>query len=345
MPDITKGKTFSSGDTVTAADLNSLLDDAVINNNAVTSGKLADGAVDNAAVSGTAGIDFSKLASLSTGQVLAGSEGTPTATTLSGDVALAASGAVTIADDAVTQAKIADDAVGADQIADAAVDGAAIAMGSDAQGDILYHNGTAYARLAAGTSGQVLQTGGPSADPSWVSQTTNPSVPQVDFKDSGESGTFTVPSGVTRVKVSVQGAGGSAVSSMPSQSNYNSGGGGGGAYFEKTFAVTAGDTITYSAAAVTSTGSGSPANSGASSTITYDSTTYTAGGGGGGYSTGQNVGGGSVTGAVDISVDGENNRGGGMAGSRALSSYGNGGSNSFNLENDTGQGGYVKFEY
>lgn len=111
MPDITKGKTFSSGDTVTAADLNSLLDDAVINNNAITNSKIADGAVDNAAVSGTAEIDFSKLASLSTGQVLAGSEGTPTATTLSGDVALAASGAVTIANDAVTTAKIADTAI------------------------------------------------------------------------------------------------------------------------------------------------------------------------------------------------------------------------------------------
>lgn len=121
MPDITKGKTFSSGDTVTAADLNSLLDDAVINNNAITNSKIADGAVDNLAVSGTAGIDFSKLASLSTGQVLAGNEGTPTATTLSADVTIAAGGAVTIADDAVTQAKIADDAVGADQLVDTAV--------------------------------------------------------------------------------------------------------------------------------------------------------------------------------------------------------------------------------
>ena len=121
MPDITKGKTFSSGDTVTAADLNSLLDDAVINNNAITNSKIADGAVDNAAVSATAAIDFSKLASLSTGQVLAGNGGTPTATTLSADVTIAAGGAVTIADDAVTQAKIANDAVGADQLADTAV--------------------------------------------------------------------------------------------------------------------------------------------------------------------------------------------------------------------------------
>jgi hypothetical protein len=49
-----------------------------------------------------------------------------------------------------------------------AVDGSNIAMGSDAQGDILYYNGTDYARLAAGTAGSVLQTGGAGANPSWV---------------------------------------------------------------------------------------------------------------------------------------------------------------------------------
>ena len=35
------------------------------------------------------------------------------------------------------------------------------------QGDIYYNNGSAIARLAPGTSGQVLQTGGASANPSW----------------------------------------------------------------------------------------------------------------------------------------------------------------------------------
>ena len=154
MPDITKGKTFSSGDTVTAADLNSLLDDAVINNNAITSGKLADGAVDNAAVSGTAEIDFSKLASLSTGQVLAGSEGTPTATTLSGDVTLAADGAVTVADNAITPAKMED----------------------GTQGDVLvYGTDGAPERLGTGTSGQVLTAGGTDATPSWTTISAGPS--------------------------------------------------------------------------------------------------------------------------------------------------------------------------
>ena len=249
----------------------------------------------------------------------------------SGDVTAAA----TISDDAVTTAKILDNQV----------TGAKIAMGSDAQGDILYYDGTDYVRLGAGASGQVLQSGGAEANPSWVDQTAqNPSVPQVDFKDSGTSGNFTVPSGVTRVKVSVQRGGGCGHTSMPSQINFNNKGGAGGAYFEKTLTVTAGDTIAWVAAGSVNTAN-NPAASGESSSITYDSTTYTAGGGGGGYSTGQNVGGGSVTGTVDISVAGENNLGGGMAGSRALSSYGNGGYNSFSLESATGQGGYVKFEY
>ena len=37
-----------------------------------------------------------------------------------------------------------------------------------AQGDILYYNGTDWVRLGAGTSGQVLQTNGTGANPSWV---------------------------------------------------------------------------------------------------------------------------------------------------------------------------------
>jgi len=36
------------------------------------------------------------------------------------------------------------------------------------QGDMLFYNGSAWARLAAGTSGQVLSTGGPGANPVWT---------------------------------------------------------------------------------------------------------------------------------------------------------------------------------
>ncbi len=45
---------------------------------------------------------------------------------------------------------------------------AALAGLSLAQGDILYRDGSALQRLAAGTAGQLLQTGGAGANPSWV---------------------------------------------------------------------------------------------------------------------------------------------------------------------------------
>ena len=59
--------------------------------------------------------------------------------------------------------------VGTAQISDNSVTGAKIALGSDAQGDVMYYNGTDWVRLAAGTSGQVLRTNGAGANPAWGS--------------------------------------------------------------------------------------------------------------------------------------------------------------------------------
>lgn len=52
------------------------------------------------------------------------------------------------------------------------VSATAITGGSDAQGDILYHNGTSYVRLGVGTDGQGLTTQGASANPTWAGMTT-----------------------------------------------------------------------------------------------------------------------------------------------------------------------------
>lgn len=52
-----------------------------------------------------------------------------------------------------------------------AVDGTHIALGSDAAGDIMYYNGTNYARLAKGTNGEVLTLA--SGVPSWAADSTN----------------------------------------------------------------------------------------------------------------------------------------------------------------------------
>ena len=46
------------------------------------------------------------------------------------------------------------------------------AISGTVQGDLYYNNGSAIARLAPGTNGQVLQTGGASANPSWTTVST-----------------------------------------------------------------------------------------------------------------------------------------------------------------------------
>ena len=79
---------------------------------------------------------------------------------------------------------VSDDSVTTGKIADNAVTGPKIAMPSDAQGDILYYNGTDYARLGAGTNGQALKTAGSGANPAWgdVSSTG-------DFANGGDTAT------------------------------------------------------------------------------------------------------------------------------------------------------------
>jgi hypothetical protein len=67
----------------------------------------------------------------------------------------------TPADGSVTTAKLGTNSV----------DGTKIAMGSDARGDILYHGASDYARLAKGTSGQVLTMG--ANDPAWANAATS----------------------------------------------------------------------------------------------------------------------------------------------------------------------------
>lgn len=56
-------------------------------------------------------------------------------------------------------------------IADNSVDGTDIALGSDAQGDIMYYDGTNWARLGQSTSGYLLKTQGAAANPAWANIT------------------------------------------------------------------------------------------------------------------------------------------------------------------------------
>jgi hypothetical protein len=85
---------------------------------------------------------------LATTQILIGDGTGFTAAALSGDVTMTNAGAVTIAANSV--------------------DGTMIAMGSDAQGDVMYYDGTNWARLGYGTDGHFLKTQGASANPVWA---------------------------------------------------------------------------------------------------------------------------------------------------------------------------------
>lgn len=92
----------SAGNVPTAV---AMTGDVVISNTGVTA--ISAGVIVNADINSGAAIAFSKLAAMTSGFLLVGSAGTvPTAVALSGDATLIASGALTIANDAITTVKI-----------------------------------------------------------------------------------------------------------------------------------------------------------------------------------------------------------------------------------------------
>lgn len=94
----------SAGNVATAV---AVTGDVTITNGGVTA--IAADSIVNADINSAAAIAFSKLASLTSGNILVGSAGNvPTAVAMSGDATIIASGALTIANDAITTAKILD---------------------------------------------------------------------------------------------------------------------------------------------------------------------------------------------------------------------------------------------
>lgn len=83
---------------------------------------------------------------------------------------------------------------------------------STTHGDIIYRDSAAWAVLAAGTSGQVLQTNGAGADPSWVNPSAggggyeagSPSVPLVSTFTWANQGTSTATDGTNAILISPQ---------------------------------------------------------------------------------------------------------------------------------------------
>ncbi len=119
---------------------------------------IANSAITNAKVSASAAIDYSKLATLNTGQILLGNAGVPTATTLSGDVTVGATGVTAIGSGKVTNAMLAGSidltakVTGVLPIANGGTNGTA----TPTAGAVAYGNGSAVAYTAAGTNGQYL---------------------------------------------------------------------------------------------------------------------------------------------------------------------------------------------
>tara|TARA_Y100001973_G_scaffold105360_1_gene178239 strand:- start:1511 stop:5176 length:3666 start_codon:yes stop_codon:yes gene_type:complete len=118
-----------------------------VNNSSITSAKIQDGSIANTDLAGN--IQGSKLL-----------DSTITDTQL--------------APNSVGSSELKDNAVDTNAIQNNAVNGSKIALGSDSQGDILYYNGTDYARLGAGTSGKFLKTQGTGANPTWDTAYTLP---------------------------------------------------------------------------------------------------------------------------------------------------------------------------
>lgn len=124
------------------------------------------------------------------------------AITLSGDVTGTGTTGIstTIATQAVTYAKIQNvsttsrilgrRSAGAGSIEEMTLSETLDLIGSAAQGDILYRGAAGWARLGAGSSGQVLRTNGTGADPSWATVSASPggSNTQIQFNNSGSFG-------------------------------------------------------------------------------------------------------------------------------------------------------------
>jgi hypothetical protein len=137
---------------------------------------------------------------------------------------------------------------------------------------------------SAGSSGNVLTSGGSGAAPTWTAPSGGFSA--MDILTSGTS--WTVPSGKTLIKIYVTGGGGGGSSFS---SKRGTGGGGGTAI--KYLTVTGGSTATIAIGGGGAAGdpySAAAGGDGGNTTFTYSSVTYTGNGGGGGSDTAAGLG-------------------------------------------------------
>lgn len=91
---------------------------------------------------------------------------------------------VTAADTSVTSGNI---------VSYSGTGGKAITELTGTQGDVLYHNGTSWAKLGAGTSGYYLQTSGAAANPVWAAVAGGSAATQAQQETGSDTTTFVSP--------------------------------------------------------------------------------------------------------------------------------------------------------
>ena len=216
---------------------------------------------------------------------------------------------------------------------------------------------------ADGSNGQTLTTNG-SGTLSWATAGGSSSpIPTQDIKTTGTSQTWTIPSGVTKVKVTMIGGGGGGGGANGCSFTTGSGGGAGGYAVVYLTGLTAGNTLTYT---VGGAGGTTSLSSGTVAPIQTITTVTCTGGAGGSASTGQingGAGGTSTGGTININGGyGNTNPGGGgvspfggagAAGDNAgfaATGYGSGGGGAFastggGKSGGAGKAGVIIFEY
>ena len=194
------------GGTALGGSLGGTVSSGSINANAINGTHIALGSDAAGDVMYYDGTDYVRLAKGTAGQVLKINSGATapewaadTDTTIGdavvgGDVTGTISN-ITIPNNTITSAMIAAGVIVAQDIALNAVNGTHIAMGSDIAGDVLYYNGTDYARLGAGTAGQVLTMNAGATAPEWTADSTNVGTTAVGGDVTGTVSNITIPVG------------------------------------------------------------------------------------------------------------------------------------------------------
>ena len=208
---------------------------------------------------------------------------------------------------------------------------------------------------SVGTTGQVLTSNGAGALPTFQTAAGGSPISTVDVKTSGSSATWTIPAGVTKVRITVVGGGGGG--GGVGNCNPQGGGGGGGTAIKVLTGLTPGNTLSYTVGTGGAGGSGGGGAGGGGNTSqvasgTQTITTISASGGAGAGGTGAsggigsngdlNIGGGAGN---NYSTGGSSFLGGG-GNAAAGRAYGGGGSGTIaGGAGFAGSAGVVIFEY